>query len=1039
MSDIETKMNILNFGDDNIDEPQNNINIMEYTKNKKRFDNFEKIKLKNNSKEPLNKWKDQLNRTKKTIKSNYGILTGKINNLLVLDVDNKDKIDKRNNLHFKHGVEEFNKYISLYGEPETLKIKTPGGGYHYYFNYESKNEHDNYLIKNYLTNKTGFRCSCLDIRSNGGYIVGPNSKIDNKQYCIINDNNYKISDIPNNLINFLLESQIIEPTNKPKKQQKITDVKIKSDNTLKYIISDDHLIKILDALEPKFLNNYNDWLKVTTALKHLNKFDIWDKWSAKSANYNKEKNISTWNNIKGIIDINYIITEINKTNQKKDKLEFIQKYKPFTPITCNISNIKKYDMNHKYLYDEQNKQGSFNYDLFKAHDTIIIKSCTGTGKTTATAKHCRQYMTENTNIKLFTITDKITLSDQHLESFNNNNINIVHYRNINKIYDTKEEALTVCLNSIRYISELEEDELNNYIIYIDEITSFLNYTHNNTLDKNIKDVHYNLIRIIKHAHKVILSDALIKDNTFEFIKHRGINGLLYVENSFLKFQDVPAVRVREKEQFLNLLYEHCNNNNYFLFGADSCEDVSAFYYKCYEQYKGDDKDNKFLLITADTKVIIKNASEQFKNKFVFYSPKIITAVDFSVDYKQDVFIYIKGHTIDPAGSFQQTTRTRNIKTLFYYSESTEKQNLYNSLEELEAIINKSLNASTHFLNLCTYIDEDDELKIIKNMFYNLYIYNEYVKDIYNTNKTEHYKNILIENGFKLSEMNKTTPTEKGGHDTFKPRDIMNEIKDEIFNEYLEASEEERENEGKFDQIKNNLIYLNLLNIDNNKLIWFKDIIINKYNVQAFDNFIRYLKDEEYINEKLDHQRINSYDIKTINSIYNKIKIVNKFEQCLNIKKLDVEFKSLNNDTIIKDYKTEANFLKTALPDDFYDLIKKVFRLTTEKPKNIYSCQQLYIKLIKHISYNGIITTERSKEKDETGKRKYIYKLDNEIIKLCLEVDLYRNKHARNFNEDMKKQFNIISKNKKQIQEEMKKEQEEEIKDNLINDDLFIDE
>ena len=77
-------------------------------------------------------------------------------------------------------------------------------------------------------------------------------------------------------------------------------------------------------------------------------------------------------------------------------------------------------MKHCYVYDENNKGKTFNYDLFRNHETIIINSSTGTGKTTTTSKHCRTYTTEKPVINLFTITDKVTWSDQHFESFDNN-------------------------------------------------------------------------------------------------------------------------------------------------------------------------------------------------------------------------------------------------------------------------------------------------------------------------------------------------------------------------------------------------------------------------------------------------------------------------------------------------------------------------------------------------------------------------------------------------------------------------------------------
>ena len=72
---------------------------------------------------------------------------------------------------------------------------------------------------------------------------------------------------------------------------------------------------------------------------------------------------------------------------------------------------------------------------------------------------------------------------------------------------------------------------------------------------------------------------------------------------------------------------------------------------------------KMVLITADTLFRVTDATEDVKDKFVFYSPTVTFGVDFSVDVPQDVFIYIAGNSIQPSGSYQQATRCRNIKTL----------------------------------------------------------------------------------------------------------------------------------------------------------------------------------------------------------------------------------------------------------------------------------------------------------------------------------------------------------------------------------------
>ena len=64
-------------------------------------------------------------------------------------------------------------------------------------------------------------------------------------------------------------------------------------------------------------------------------------------------------------------------------------------------------------------------------------------------------------------------------------------------------------------------ELSQYFVYIDEINSFLQLTHNKTLDTNIRQIFNLLMRIIKYAHKIIVCDNLITDNVFELLKCRG--------------------------------------------------------------------------------------------------------------------------------------------------------------------------------------------------------------------------------------------------------------------------------------------------------------------------------------------------------------------------------------------------------------------------------------------------------------------------------------------------------------------------------------
>jgi hypothetical protein len=125
--------------------------------------------------------------------------------------------------------------------------------------------------------------------------------------------------------------------------------------------------------------------------------------------------------------------------------------------------------------------------------------------------------------------------------------------------------------------------------------------------------------------------------------------------------------MRDENDFFDKINDHIENNKHFSFGCDSCTIVEEFFLKMKEN-KTKEQLDKMILFTASSKFPITNASEQFKDRFLFYSPAIETAVDITLNDKQDVFIYIRGLSIDPASSFQQATRTRNINKLYYFCE-----------------------------------------------------------------------------------------------------------------------------------------------------------------------------------------------------------------------------------------------------------------------------------------------------------------------------------------------------------------------------------
>ena len=168
------------------------------------FEPLSKIKLAKNAKTPIEKWSDKAHhyKTVDCSKYNVGILTGAINNIIVVDVDVKDD-----------GLKTWDDYIATSDmKINTVKVKTPSGGYHLYFKYATKNKKNTYLIERFLLNKSKYRGVGIDIRSNGGYVVAPPSKIKECGYEFINNfDDTPVMEMPQHLIYWLIDVQASAP------------------------------------------------------------------------------------------------------------------------------------------------------------------------------------------------------------------------------------------------------------------------------------------------------------------------------------------------------------------------------------------------------------------------------------------------------------------------------------------------------------------------------------------------------------------------------------------------------------------------------------------------------------------------------------------------------------------------------------------------------------------------------------------------------------------------------------------------------------
>jgi DNA-binding transcriptional ArsR family regulator len=96
--------------------------------------------------------------------ANIGIPTGERSGILVLDIDD-------------HGFTSLDALEEEHGQlPETLTVRTGGGGMHAYFEYPTGSE---------LRNSAGLVGFGLDVRGEGGYVVAPPSRTDKGPYALL--------------------------------------------------------------------------------------------------------------------------------------------------------------------------------------------------------------------------------------------------------------------------------------------------------------------------------------------------------------------------------------------------------------------------------------------------------------------------------------------------------------------------------------------------------------------------------------------------------------------------------------------------------------------------------------------------------------------------------------------------------------------------------------------------------------------------------------------------------------------------------------
>ena len=135
-----------------------------------------------------------------------------------------------------------------------------------------------------------------------------------------------------------------------------------------------------------------------------------------------------------------------------------------------------------------------------------------------------------------------------------------------------------------------------------------------------------------------------------------------IKNVNQKHERINAIKCNDANNFLQSLKDKIKNKEYFLFGCDICSKITSFYNDLINEFPEQKED--FILITSKTNFYLHDASSQFEDKYVFYSPSITTGVSFvNAEKSQTPFIYISGQSVNPIGIYQMASRTGKMKEL----------------------------------------------------------------------------------------------------------------------------------------------------------------------------------------------------------------------------------------------------------------------------------------------------------------------------------------------------------------------------------------
>ena len=373
---------------------------------KNHLADYLKVELIKFSKNPSKAWKHTPENRRRDlvpgIAQNVSIISGKANNLICVDLDTynwKDDHPFYKTILCEPNTESLQN--SLVKHFDTYTVRTSSGGLHLLFQYDSEltntnNESLNIDVKSESKNKgklPGLIVMTGSITPSKAH-RDENGKKMLRKYRTVHDTTVK--PFPCNLKKWLLDNVYTAPS-KPS----LRSLSAKLDRTINeiyhtksaysYTHDDTRLGAVMSNMPSEFnMNSRDDWLKFTTACKQIGAKEFWKKHSAKfPSKYDENDNEREWDgaNTSGFDAFYWMLKQAGMT-----ELMGCFRYAPIKrdsrkPDTTIDTSSEQYQIDN----DTSEHPGKLGHHLIKPNKHYVIKSDTGTGKTTSFKHYVGKY------------------------------------------------------------------------------------------------------------------------------------------------------------------------------------------------------------------------------------------------------------------------------------------------------------------------------------------------------------------------------------------------------------------------------------------------------------------------------------------------------------------------------------------------------------------------------------------------------------------------------------------------------------------------